>query len=247
MNTKINELERKINELVMRMNNAENSLKQNATNEIISLRNQLNDLKNQFDELKIQMLSENSDEKITEELIEDLIKVIDSYISSKGRKYFRDETFNENNIESCDLRINYSMQIELEQCAINVEDYFIRNFNFHYDDFIKFVNEDDEYKDLIKFLPEELFDLIHEIVEQSVRDIDTSPTFNNQEDFELEINNSKRVDVTEITIIASDLEDLFNNDFEFNEDDICSTIKQYHNFSDTYSSDDNSDDNSDEN
>ena len=249
MNTQIFNLETKINELVMRMNNAETSLKENATNEINSLRNELNDLINQFDELKIQMLSENSDEKLTEEIIEDLVRLIDSFVEEKGKRYFRDESFTSNQIDNCDLRINYSCEIEIESATINVGDYFCKNFSFKFEDFINYVDKAglDEYQQLIKYLPEELFNLMVDIIEQSVSDVDNSPTFYNVEDFECEIMYSKKLEVTDITIQSSELQEKFDDEFEFPEGDIYTIIKSYHNFSDTYSSDDNSDDNSDEN
>lgn len=249
MNTQIFNLETKINELVMRMNNAETSLKENATNEINSLRNELNDLINQFDELKIKMLSENSDEKITEEIIEELIQLIDSFIKERGKRYFRGESFSGNDIEDYDLAINYSCEVEIQQATINLGNYFCGNFSFKFEDFIQYVDNAglDEYQQLTKYLPEELFNLMVDVVEQSVSDICTSITFDNLEDFECEINYSKKIEVTDITIDSNELKDKFDDEFEFPEDDICTIIKSYHNFSDTYSSDDNSDDNSDEN
>ena len=249
MNTQINDLETKINELVMRMNNAETSLKENATNEINSLRNELNDLINQFGELKIQMLSENSDEKLTEEIIEDLVRLIDSFIKETGKRYFRDETFSSSDIDDYDLRINYSCEVEIEQATINIRDFFTRNFSFKFEDFINYVDKAgmDEYQQLTKYLPEELFNLMVDVVEQSVYEIDTSPTFDNIEDFECELMYSKKLEVTDITIVSYDLKEKFDDEFQFPEDDINSIIKAYHNFSDTYSSDDNSDENSDEN
>lgn len=247
MNKQINNLESKINDLVMRMNDAEETSK-NFNHLTGSEMNEINDelkkIKLEFDSLKIKMLSENSDEqKITGEIIEDLIRLIEDFIKNKGKRNFHEANFCGNEIESYDLIVNYSCEIEIEQATINVGDYFVSRFSFRHDDFIKYVDDAglDENQGLIKFLPEELFDLIYEIIEQSVRDVDTSPRFDEIDDFDCEINYNKKVEVTDITIDYSQMCEAFDNEFEFPEDDICSTIEQYHNFSETYSSDDNSD------
>jgi hypothetical protein len=252
MNTQIFNLETKINELVMRMNNAQTSLtslKENDNNEMFNLRNELNVLVKEFERLKIEMLSNKSDEhKISIEVIEDLIRLIEDYISARGKHYFRNETFTSSEIDDFSLRVNYSQEIEIEQATINVGDYFTRNFNFKFEDFINYVDKAglDEYKQLIKYLPEELFNIISEIVEASVQDVDNSPTFSSVDDFECELMYSKKIDITDITIDSNELSSVFNNEFDFPEDDIDVAIKQYHNFIETYSSED-SDDNSDEN
>ena len=249
MKTQFQNLENKINELVMRMNNAEETLTNNATTEINSLRSELQKLINEFDLLKIKMQEGNSDEEITEEIIEELIQLIDSFIKEKGKKYFRGESFCGNDIEDYDLAINYSCEVEIQQATINLGNYFCSNFSFKFEDFIQYVDSAglDEYQQLIKYLPEELFNLMVDVIEQSVSDICTSITFDNLEYFECEINYSKKIEVTDVQIDSNELKDKFDDEFEFPEDDICSIIKQYHNFkSEDDSEENNSEDNSEE-
>lgn len=253
MNTRINNLELKINDLLMRMNDAEETNKNfnHLTGEEMNeINNELKKLKIEFDSLKIKIISENSDEqKITKEIIDDLITLIEDFINNRGKKKFQEKSFCGKDIENYDLRVNYSCEIEIEKATINVGDYFLSRFLFRHDDFIKYVDDAglDEYKQLIKYLPEELFDLIYEIIEQSVKDVDTSPSFNEVDNFDCELCYNKKVEITDITIDYSEMCEAFDNEFQFPEDDIRSTIRLYHNFSETYSSEDDSEENSEEN
>ena len=89
MKTEIQNLENKINALVIRMNNTEEALTTNATTEINSMRSELEKLINEFDLLKIKLQDEeNSDEKITEEDIEEIISLIEDFISNYGTNNF---------------------------------------------------------------------------------------------------------------------------------------------------------------
>jgi hypothetical protein len=253
MNTQIKNLELKINDLVMRMDDAEQTSKNfnHLTGEEMNeINNELKKLKIEFDSLKIKIISENSDEqKITTEIIEDLIKLIEDFINNRGKRNFQEQSFCGSEIENYDLRVNYSCEIEIEQATIDVGDYFVSRLSFRHDDFLKYVDGAglDENQGLIKFLPEELFDLIYEIIEQSVSDVDTSPRFDNIDDFECELCSNKKVEITDITIDYSEMCEAFDNEFQFPEDDIRSTIRLYHNFSETYSSEDDSEQNSEEN
>ena len=250
MNTRINNLELKINDLLMRMNDAEETNKNfnHLTGEEMNeINNELKKLKIEFDSLKIKIISENSDEqKITKEIIDDLITLIEDFINNRGKKNFQEKSFCGNEIERYDLKVNYSCEIEIEQVTINVGDYFIKRFSFRHDDFLKYVDGAglDEYKQLIKYLPEELFDLIYEIIEQSVKDVDTSPSFNEVVDFDCELCYNKKVEITDLEIDYSEMCEAFDNDFNFPKVDICSAIKQYHNFSEKNSSEDDSEENS---
>jgi hypothetical protein len=90
----------------------------------------------------------------------------------------------------------------------------------------------------------ELFELITEIFETSVRKIDTSISFRRFEDFECEMDSYKKIEVTEVTIDSDEFVQIFNDEFDFDRNDIEDIIKNYHNFK---SEDDDSDDNSEEN
>jgi hypothetical protein len=245
MKTQFQNLENKINDLVVRMNNAEETLKENATTEINSMRSELQKLINEFDLLKIKMQDENSDEAITEDDIESLINLIDSFISDCATNNFSSETFYNRNIDDVELSIGYTCEVELESATIDVDDYFCENFSCDYDDFIKYVDRAglDEYGFLVKFITKELFELINEIIETSVRNIDTSICFSRFEDFECEMDSYKKIEVTEITIDGEEMSTQFTNEFDFDRTDIENIIKNYHNFK----SEDNSDDNSEEN
>ena len=250
MKTQINDLETKIDELVWRMNNAEETLTNNATTEINSLRSELQKLINEFDLLKIKMQEENSDATITEDDIESLINLIDSFISDCATNNFGSETFYNGNIDDVELSIGYNCEVELESATIDVDDYFCTNFSCDYDNFIKYVDRAglDEYGFLVKFITKELFELINEIIETSVRNIDTSICFNRFDDFECEMDSYKKIEVTEITIDGEEMSTQFTNEFDFDRTDIENIIKNYHNFkSEEISEENNSDDNSDDN
>jgi|LakMenEpi03Aug12_release.lakeMendotaPanAssembly.Ray.scaffolds.fasta_scaffold265814_1 hypothetical protein len=249
MNTQIQNLENKINDLVVRMNNAEETLTTNATTEINALRSELQKLINEFDLLKIKMQDENSDATITEDDIESLINLIDSFISDCATNNFSSETFYNRNIDDVELSVNYSCEVELESATIDVDDYFCENFSCDYDDFIKYVDRAglDEYGFLVKFITRELFELINEIIETSVRNIDTSVSFSRFEDFECEMDSYKKIEVTEITIDGDEMSTQFTNEFDFDRTDIENIIKNYHNFKSEEISEENNSDNSEEN
>ena len=248
MKTQINDLENKINDLVVRINNAEENLTNNVTTEINSVRDELQQLINQFELLKSQMQEENSDATITEDDIESLINLIDSFISDYATNNFGSETFYNRNIDDVELSIGYNCEVELESATIDVDDYFCTNFSCDYDNFIKYVDRAglDEYGFLVKFITKELFVLITEIIETSVRNIDTSISFNRFEDFECEMDSYKKIEVTEITIDGDEMSTQFTNEFDFDRTDIENIIKNYHNFKSEDDSEDNSDDNSEE-
>jgi hypothetical protein len=88
----------------------------------------------------------------------------------------------------------------------------------------------------------ELFELITEIVDTSVRNIDTTISFTQIEDFECEMDSYKKIEVTDVTIDSDEFRTTFKNEFDYNTSDIEDIIKNYHNFK----SEDNSDDNSEE-
>jgi hypothetical protein len=250
MKTQITNLENKINELVVRMNNAEESLKENATTEINSMRSDLEKLINEFDLLKIKMQEQNSDAKITEDDIEAIIRLIDDFITDYSTNDFRDESFSGSEIEDVSLSINWDSEVALDEATIEVGSYFVNNFNFDYDDFCNWTNK--AGIELLKFVPRELFELITEIVDKSVRDIDTTITFREFNDFECEMDSYKKIEVTDVTINCDEFIEHFQSNFDFDSNDIENTIKSFHNFkeeeeSDEDNSDENSEDNSDEN
>jgi hypothetical protein len=250
MNTQFQNLENKINDLVLRMNNAEETLTTNATTEINSLRSELQKLINEFDLLKIKMQEGNSDETITQEMIDSLIDLIDEFIKDCGTEYFRTETFSGSDIDDYDLTLNYSCEVELENATIDINDYFCSNFSFEYDRFIQWINDfrnTDETIKLAKLMSRELFELITEIIDTSVRNIDTSITFSQVDDFECEMDSYKKIEVTEVTIDSDEFRRTFKNDFDYNTSDIEDIIKNYHNFKSEDDSDDNSEDDSDDN
>jgi hypothetical protein len=240
MNTQFQNLENKINDLVVRMNNAEETLKENATSEINSMRDELQKLINEFDLLKIKMQDENSEEKITQEVIDDLMRLIDDFITDCGTEDFRGESFSD--INDCDLSINYNCEVEIESVTIDVEDYFCTHFSFDYDrllSWLESVNTNDEKRELIKYMPRELFELITEIVDTSVRNIDTDISFRNISDFECEMDSYKKIDVTEVVLDSSDLRNVFTDEFDYSTDDIENVIKEFHNFQDEENSEEN--------
>jgi len=231
MKTQINDLENKINDLVVRINNAEEKLTNNVTTEINSVRDELQQLINQFELLKSQMQEENSDATITQDDIESMINLIDSYISDCGTKNFPNENFNGRDIYELELSIGYNCEVELERATIEVDKYFCSNFSFKYDNFIKYVGNAglDEEGFLVKYLTRELFDLITEIIDTSVRNIDTSISFDKFEDFECEMDSYKKIEVTEVSIDSEEFCEQFSNEFDFDRTDIENIIKNFHN------------------
>jgi hypothetical protein len=246
MNTQFQNLEDKINALVIRMNNTEEALNNNSTNEINSLRSELEKLINEFNLLKIKMQDENSDKTITQEMIDSLIELIDEFITDCGAEYFRTQTFSgSGEIDDYDLRINYSCEVELENVTLDISDYFCSNFSFEYDRFLQWINQNRNTTEtilLVKLMTRELFELITEIVDTSVRNIDTTISFTQIEDFECEMDSYKKIEVTDVTIDSDEFRTTFKNEFDYNTSDIEDIIKNYHNFK----SEDNSDDNSEE-
>ena len=249
MNTQFQNLENKINDLVVRMNNAEETLTNNATTEINSLRSELQKLINEFDLLKIKMQEENSDETITQKMIDSLIDLIDDFITDCGTEYFRNETFSGSDIDDYDLTLNYSCEVELENATIDINDYFCSNFSFEYDRFIQWINDfrnTEATMKLSNLRSRELFELITEIIDTSVRNIDTSISFSQVDDFECEMDSYKKIEVTDVTIDSDEFRRTFKNDFDYNTSDIEDIIKNYHNFKSEEVSEDNSDDDSEE-
>ena len=231
MKKEIQNLENKINDLVVRMNNAEETLTNNATTEINSLRSELQKLINEFDLLKIKMQEENSDEIITQEMIDSLIDLINDFIKNCGTEHFRKESFSD--IEDYDLSINNSYEVELDSVTIDVDDYFCSNFSFDYDRFIQWIEEyrnDEETITLIKFMSRELFELIAEIIDTLVRNINTSISFRTIDDFECEMDSYKKIEVTEVTIDYDECCSVFTDEFDYDTSDIEDIIKNYHNF-----------------
>ena len=232
MKTQINDLENKINDLVVRINNAEEKLTNNVTTEINSVRDELQQLINQFELLKTNLLlEENSDATITEDDIESMINLIDSYISDCGTKNFSNETFNNGDIDDVELSIDYNCEVELESATIEVDNYFCSNFYFEYDSFIKYVDNAglDEKGFLVKYLTRELFELISEVINTSVRNIDTSISFNKFEDFECQMDSYKKIEVTEVSVDSEEFCEQFSNEFDFDRTDIEKIIKNFHN------------------
>jgi hypothetical protein len=194
------------------------------------------------------MQEQNSDAKITEEDIEAIIRLIDDFITNFSTNDFRDESFSGREIEDVSLSINWDSEVALDEATIDAGSYFCNNFTFDYDDFCNWTNNagNQERIELLKFIPRELFELITEIVDKSVRDIDTTITFRAFNDFECEMDSYKKIEVTDVTINSDEFIDHFESNFDFDSNDIENTIKSFHNFKDE-SDEDNSDENSEEN
>jgi hypothetical protein len=172
---------------------------------------------------------------ITEEDIEELIDVIDSYITEWGTTEFYSESFSGGDIDDVELSINYSCEVELERATIDVQDYFCSNFTFDYDNFINnyvpnIVKSEYWKERLIKLTTQELFKLISETIYQSVKNIDTSISFSRFEDFECEMDSYKKIEVTDVRISSDEFCEQFENEFDFDRDDIENIIKKYYNF-----------------
>jgi hypothetical protein len=251
MNTEIKNLENKINDLLMRVNDTE-GIQKNSTNEFKELRSELQKVIEEFELLKFKMGNENSDVTITEEDIEELIDLIDSYITEWGTSDFYSESFSGSDIDDVELSINYSCEIELERATIDVQDYFCSNFKFDYDNFINnyvpnIVKSEYTKERIIKLTTQELFKLISEIIYQSVTSIDTSISFSRFDDFDCEMDSYKKIEVTDVTIDGDEFCEQFKNEFDFDRDDIENIIKNYYNFkSDENSEEENSEENNSE-
>jgi cob(I)alamin adenosyltransferase len=207
----------------------------NATNEINSIRSELEQLINEFELLKIKMQQENSDEKIDEEKIDAIISLIDDFITNHSLNDFRKETFSSREINNFQLSINWDCEVQLEEANIEVGSYFCNNFVFDFNVFCNWTqtnanSKNQEQVALLKFIPRELFDLISDIVNKSVRDIDTRINITNFDDFECEMDSYKKIDVTDITIESDVFVDHFEENFDFDRNDIENIIKNYHNF-----------------
>jgi hypothetical protein len=182
-------------------------------------------------------------------MIDSLIDLIDAFITDCGTEYFRTETFSGRDIDDYDLSINYSCEVEIENATIDIGDYFCSNFSFEYDRFIQWINDfrnTDETNQLAKLMSRELFELITEIVDTSVRNIDTSITFSEFDDFECEMDSYKKIEITEITIDSDEFRSTFKNDFDYDKSDIENIIKNYHNFKSEDDSEGHSEGNSEE-
>ena len=233
MNTQFQNLENKINDLVVRMNNAEETLKENATSEINSMRDELQKLINEFDLLKLKMKEENSEETIDQEMIDSLLTLINDFIDECGTKNFYSQSFSGGEIDDVELSINYSCEVELESATIEINDYFCEHFSFEHDDFLMWIDNrmNSGGNDLlIKFMPLELFELISDIIQTSVRNVDTSINFSRFDDFECEMDSYKKIEVTDVTIDSDEMERQFKNEFDYDASDIEDIIKNYHNF-----------------
>lgn len=247
MNTEIQNLEQKIDALVMRMNNAEDVLNENATKEINLLRTDLQKLIDEFDLMKSKMQSNNSEQKISREDIEKLADLIVSYGVDGTTNEFSGETFTD--IDDCKFSINYDSIVDLDYATINVHSYFCDNVDFTIEgltDYIKVSGQNNEY--LLKYISKELFDLVYDIFDDSVRDINTTITFNRIDDFECDFQSyDKRLELTEVTINADDLIESFTEDIEFEVDAIMGAIASLHNVNLEADDEDDSEDDSEEN
>ena len=177
------------------------------------------------------------------------LDLIDDFITDCGTEYFRNETFSGSDIDDYDLTLNYSCEVELENATIDINDYFCSNFSFEYDRFIQWINDfrnTEETMKLSNLMSRELFELITEIIDTSVRNIDTSISFSQVDDFECEMDSYKKIEVTDVTIDSDEFRRTFKNDFDYNTSDIEDIIKNYHNFKSEEVSEDNSDDDSEE-
>ena len=64
-----------------------------------------------FDSLKIKIISENSEEKeISNEIIEDLIRLIEDFINNRGKRNFQEQSFCGSEIENYDLKEKNSQE-----------------------------------------------------------------------------------------------------------------------------------------
>ena len=234
MKTEVQNLENKINDLIIRVNNAEGTLKENQTNEIQSLRDELQKVIDEFKVVKSKVENENSDKnsdvKITIELADELASLIDSFVSNNC---FNPRYLGSRNINDVELSINYDQEVELERATIDVEDYFVENFSFDFDELIEFTTtySNGIFAELKKYLTRELFNIIADVLIVQVRDIDTSVQIDRFEDFDVEIDHYKRLEVTEVSINGDELQEIFAEEFDFGENQYQLLIYNYFNLS----------------
>jgi hypothetical protein len=225
MKTKFEILENKINELVMRMNNLEVHTK----DAVKSMRIELGGLVNEFYSLKNGV---DSKSKITDKDIKKIIDLINQFIDNFSLDRFEKEDFYTNEIEDFKLSLDSSVdEVILEVATINVGEYYIKNFIFTYDVFKNALSNSKDTNDLIRFIPEELFDLISEVILKGLRETKTLITLNDfdKSDYQLRISSNK-IAVYSINLSSTKLIEAFEKEFNFYRDDIENIIKMYHNF-----------------
>jgi hypothetical protein len=218
-------LENKINELVMRMNNLEVHTK----DAVKSMRIELSGLVNEFYSLKNGV---DSKSKITDKDIKKIIDLINQFIDNFSLDRFEKEDFYTNEIEDFKLSLDSSVdEVILEVATINVGEYYIKNFIFTYDVFKNALSNSKDTNDLIRFIPEELFDLISEVILKGLRETNTLITLNDfdKSDYQLKISSNK-IAVYSINLSSTKLIEAFEKEFNFYRDDIENIIKMYHNF-----------------
>ena len=234
MKTEIKNLENKINDLIIRVNNADGTLKENQTNEIQSLREGLQKVVDEFYLLASKVENENSDKnsdvKITIELADELASLIVTFVSNNC---FNPRYLGSRNVNDVELSINYDQEIELERATIDVEDYFVENFSFDFDKLIEFTEtySNGVFAELKKYLTTDLFNIIADVLIVQVRDIDTSVQIDRFEDFEVDLDHYKRLEVTEVTINGDELQEIFSQEFDFGENEYQLLIYNYYNLS----------------
>jgi hypothetical protein len=217
-------LENKINDLVMRMNN----LKIHTANAVDSMRNELGELVNQFNSLKNGVDSESI---ITDKDIKKIINVINQFIDNFSLERFENEDFYTNEIEDFKLRLDSSVdEVLLEVATINVGEYYIKKFIFTYDVFKNALSNSKDTNDLLRFIPEELFDLISEVILKALRETNTLITINDfdKSDYQLTMGSNK-IAVRSIKLSSTTLIEAFEKEFDFDRGDVADVIKLYHN------------------
>lgn len=244
MKTEIQNLEAKINDLNVRIQLAEKTLKENNDGEIQSLQNDLKSLVDEFKLLKSKIESENPKTKITIELANELASLIDSFVSNNC---FQARGLTSSNISDIELSINYDQEIELDRATIDVEDYFIDNFSFDFDELMEFATtySNGVFADLKQYITTDLFEIIADVLRVQVRDIDTYLQIDRFEDFEIDLTHYKRLEVNEVQINGDELEEKFSEEFDFGENEYQLLIYNYYNLSEE--DEDSDEDSSEEN
>lgn len=248
MKTEIKNLENKINDLIIRVNNADGTLKENQANEIHSLREELQKLVDEFYLLASKVENENSEKKseikITIELANELASLLDSFVSNNC---FQARGLTSSNISDIELSINYDQEIELDRATIDVEDYFIDNFSFDFDELMEFATtySNGVFADLKQYITTDLFEIIADVLRVQVRDIDTYLQIDRFEDFEIDLTHYKRLEVNEVQINGDELEEKFSEEFDFGENEYQLLIYNYYNLSEE--DEDSDEDSSEEN